>query len=175
MHFKPLALAGAWLIEPTPHGDERGAFARTFCTQEFAAHGLETAFAQHSQSTSHRRGTLRGVHFQLAPHEEVKVVRCTAGAIYDVIVDLRPASPTYKRWQGLELTAESGHQVYVPKGFAHGHMTLSDAAAVHYLISVPYAPGASAGVRYDDPALAIIWPLAPTVISERDRTWPLLT
>lgn len=174
MHFRTTGLDGAWLIESTPHRDDRGSFARTFCTEEFAAHGLETHFPQHSVSVSKRCGTLRGLHYQSPPHDEVKLVRCIAGAIFDVIVDLRPASPTYRRWLGLELSAANGHQLYIPKGFAHGHQTLADEASVFYLISSPYVPAAAAGVRHDDPALAIQWPLPPSVISERDRTWPLL-
>lgn len=174
MLFKPTGLHEAWLIEPTPHVDHRGAFARTFCVQEFGANDLETQFPQHSTSVSVCRGTLRGLHYQLAPHDEVKVVRCVAGAIYDVIVDLRPQSPTYRQWQGFELTAANGHQLYIPKGFAHGHQTLTDNASVFYLISAPYMPGAARGIRYDDPLLDIAWPTPVSTMSDRDRTWPLL-
>ena len=174
MIFKPSRLAGAWLIEPTPHVDERGRFARAFCEAEFAEHGLETRFPQHSISVSKLAGTLRGLHFQMAPHGEIKVVRCVSGAIVDVIVDLRPDSPTYLQWEAFDLSAENGCQVYVPKGFAHGCQTLCDDAAVHYLISVPFVPGAAAGVRYDDPRLAIRWPRPVAAISRNDEQWPLL-
>ena len=175
MHFKQLALDGAWLITPEPHHDERGTFMRTFCVDEFSAHGLEQSFPQHSLSASPKRGTLRGLHFQHPPHDEVKVVRCVSGSIFDVIVDLRLGSPTFRRWLGFELTAGNGHQIYVPRGFAHGHMTLTDHASVHYLISQAHAARAAAGVRWDDPSLGVAWPLAPTVMSERDRSWPSLS
>jgi dTDP-4-dehydrorhamnose 3,5-epimerase len=175
MIFTELALQGAWLIAPEPFTDERGSFARTFCAEEFARHSLDTIYPQHSLSTSKKRGTLRGLHFQLPPHDEVKVVRCVAGAIYDVVVDIRMGSPTYRKWVGVELSADNGHQIYVPRGFAHGHMTLTDNASVLYLISAPYAPGAAAGVRYDDPAIGVKWPMMPIVVSERDKSWPRLT
>ncbi|MEZ5817614.1 MAG: dTDP-4-dehydrorhamnose 3,5-epimerase [Hyphomicrobiaceae bacterium] len=174
MIFVPARLAGAYLIEPTPYSDERGVFFRSFCEDEFARHGLETRFPQHSISISRRAGTLRGLHFQRAPHQEVKVVRCVSGAIVDVIADLRPDSPTYRQWQAFDLSARNGHQVYVPKGFAHGCLTLTDDAAVSYLISTPYVPDASSGVRFDDPKLGISWPGEITTMSERDQTWPLL-
>jgi dTDP-4-dehydrorhamnose 3,5-epimerase len=172
LRFEATTLAGVWLIEPVPVRDERGSFARTFCAQEFAGHGLEAGFVQHSASQSGRKGTLRGMHFQRAPHSEVKVVSCLKGAIWDVIIDLRPESTTYRRWQGFELTAENHRRLYVPEGFAHGFQTLCDDTEVGYLISAFYAPLAAAGVRHDDPAFAIEWPLPPTVISEKDRAWP---
>lgn len=172
MRFNETDLCGAWLIEPVPTRDQRGFFARTFCAQEYADHGLVARFVQHSTSQSAARGTLRGMHFQHAPHGEVKVVSCLKGAIWDVIIDLRPGSPSYRRWQGFELTADNRRQLYVPEGFAHGFQTLCDDAEVGYLISAFYAPVASSGVRYDDPAFAIDWPLSLTVISEKDRTWP---
>lgn len=174
MRFNPTRLAGAFLIEPTPHRDERGVFARTFCTAEFAEHGLETSFPQHSLSVSTLAGTLRGIHFQRPPHTEVKVVRCISGALFDVIVDLRRGSPTFGQWQGFELSAANGHQVYVPEGFAHGHQTLTDEASIFYLISKPFAPGSAAGIRYDDPSLAIPWPAPITVIGDADQAWPRL-
>jgi dTDP-4-dehydrorhamnose 3,5-epimerase len=172
MHFDQAQLQGAWLIEPVPARDHRGFFARTFCVREYAEHGLTTQFVQHSTSQSRTRGTLRGMHFQRAPHGEVKVVRCLKGAIWDVIIDLRPQSPTYRRWQGFELSADNHRQLYVPEGFAHGFQTLADDTEVGYLISAFYAPQAAGGVRYDDPAFAIEWPLAVSEISEKDRTWP---
>jgi len=172
MKFHPTRLDGAWLIELLPVKDERGAFVRTFCEREFGERGLETRFVQHSLSVNARKGTLRGMHFQRAPHEEVKLVRCQRGAVWDVIVDLRPASPSYFQWQGFELSAENGMQLYVPKGFAHGFQTLSDECDVFYLISEFYAADASTGLRHDDARFAIEWPLPVSVMSEKDRAWP---
>ncbi|HZD52651.1 MAG TPA: dTDP-4-dehydrorhamnose 3,5-epimerase [Woeseiaceae bacterium] len=173
MRFSKTELCGAWLIEPTPARDDRGFFARTFCVKEFKEHGLTTRFVQHNASQSAKRGTLRGMHFQSAPHGEVKVVTCLKGAIWDVIIDLRPRSPTYRRWRGFELTVANRQQLYVPKGFAHGFQTLCDDVEVGYLISAFYAPAAASGLRHDDPAFAIGWPLPVSTISEKDRTWPL--
>jgi dTDP-4-dehydrorhamnose 3,5-epimerase len=175
MRFEAIGLDGAWLIHPEPVQDERGFFARMFCANEFAAHCLETTFPQHSVSHSSRKGTVRGMHFQTAPHEEVKLVRCVAGAIFDVIIDLRPGSPTFRRWQGFELTADNGLQLYIPKGFAHGFQTLTDDARINYLISEIYAPAAASGVRHDDPAFGIKWPLPVTTISDKDLRWPDFT
>lgn len=172
MHFKPTGIEGAWLIEPEPFRDDRGAFARTFCADTFAARGLETHFVQHSLSSSLAKGTFRGMHLQAAPFSEVKLVSCVRGAILDVIADLRPQSASYLAWAGFELSAANGHQLYIPKGVAHGHLTLTDDAAVNYLISERYVPDAARGVRYDDPALGIVLPMAPSVISDRDRGWP---
>lgn len=172
MLFHATDLADAWLIEPQPIVDERGFFERTFCMREFRRHGLETSFVQHSTSYSVRKGTLRGMHFQNAPHAEAKVVTCLKGAIWDVIIDLRPDSPSFGRWQGFELTAANQRQLYVPAGFAHGLQTLCDETEVGYLISQFHAPHAAAGVRYDDPAFAIDWPLPVTAISAKDRAWP---
>jgi dTDP-4-dehydrorhamnose 3,5-epimerase len=172
MRFDETQLCGAWLIEPEPVRDQRGFFARTFCVQEYAERGLTTRFVQHNTSYSAAKGTLRGMHFQRAPHEEVKVVSCFKGAIWDVIIDLRPASPTYRCWQGFELTAANRRQLYVPQGCAHGFQTLCEDAEVGYLISAFYAPLAADGVRYDDPAFAIDWPLPVTTVSEKDRNWP---
>jgi dTDP-4-dehydrorhamnose 3,5-epimerase len=172
MHFEETNLCGAWLIDLAPACDHRGFFARTFCVQAYADHGLTTGFVQHSISQSVARGTLRGMHFQRPPRSEVKVVRCVKGAIWDVIIDLRPDSSSYRRWQGFELTADNQRQLYVPEGFAHGFQTLCDDARVSYLISAFYAPLAASGVRYDDPAFAIDWPLPVSEISEKDSTWP---
>jgi dTDP-4-dehydrorhamnose 3,5-epimerase len=170
----PSPLAGACLVEPEPAQDERGFFARTYCSDEFARHGLDTRLAQCSISYNRRRGTLRGMHYQIAPHEETKLVRCTRGAIFDVIVDLRSGSPTCKRWFGAQLSDENRKAMYVPEGFAHGFLTLTDAAEVFYQISVPQEPASAHGFRWDDPSVAIAWPEAPAIISTRDRQLPLL-
>jgi len=173
MKFIPLELAGAYVLELERREDERGFFARTWCRDELAAHGLTTELAQCSISRSALAGTLRGLHFQLAPHEEAKLVRCTAGTIFDVIVDLRPDSATCGEWLGVELDSARGNAVYVPKGFAHGFQTLVDNAEVLYMMSDPHDPDAARGVRWDDPAFGIDWPPAEVrTISERDRTWP---
>lgn len=174
MQFTPLPLDGAWLIDEERRGDSRGWFARTFCSAEFDQHGLETAFPQINRSLSHAAGTLRGLHYQRAPHAEVKVICCLRGALYDVIVDIRPESPTYRRWFGVDLTAEDGRWVYVPKGFAHGFITLEPETEAFYLISTPYAPEAEGGLRFDDPTLAIRWPRSPEIISAKDAAWPCL-
>ena len=175
MRFEATGLPDAWVIIPEPVGDERGFFARTFCTRELGERGLESNFVQHSISASARKGTLRGMHFQNEPHEEVKIVTCLKGAILDVIVDLRPASGAFCRWQGFELTAENRHRLYIPKGFAHGFQALTDDVEVGYLISAFYEPTAASGVRHDDPAFGIAWPLPVTVMSDKDRAWPDFT
>lgn len=167
------SLPGAWLLEPERVEDERGYFARTYSRQEFAARGLDPEIAQCSVSWNRRRGTLRGLHFQAAPHEETKLVRCTRGSVWDAIVDLRPGSPTLERHFAAVLSAERGNSLYVPKGFAHGFITLEDATEVSYQISAPYAPESARGYRWDDPAFAIPWPEPPAVISARDRALPL--
>jgi dTDP-4-dehydrorhamnose 3,5-epimerase len=172
MRFIETMVHGAWLIELEPYCDERGSFARTFCARDFAERGLATHFVQHSTSRSLRCGTLRGMHFQRPPHVEVKVVRCLAGAIYDVMLDLRPGSRTFGRWQGVELKAGDQRQLYIPAGCAHGFQTLTDDSEVGYLISAFYEPSAADGVPYDDPQFGITWPLPVTVLSDRDRGWP---
>jgi dTDP-4-dehydrorhamnose 3,5-epimerase len=172
MKFHPTTLNKAWLIELDPICDERGSFARTFCAREFAALGLEINFPQHSISTTAKKGTVRGMHFQRDPHGEVKLVRCTKGKIWDVIVDIRPHSPSYRRWQAFELNEGGRHELYIPKGFAHGYQTLTNDAEVSYLISEFYVPDAAAGLRHDDPAIGIRWPLPISLISEKDRSWP---
>jgi dTDP-4-dehydrorhamnose 3,5-epimerase len=174
MIFAATRLDGAWLIDIEPREDERGFFARTWCRRELAAQGFDTEIAQESVSYNRRRGTLRGLHFQRPPHEETKIVRCSRGAIFDVIVDLRPQSPTYLRWQGFELTAVNRCSLYIPKGFAHGFQTLTDDSEIDYKISTFYAPDAANGYRYDDATLGVTWPLPVTVISERDLGWPAL-
>jgi dTDP-4-dehydrorhamnose 3,5-epimerase len=174
MIFQETRLSGAYLIRPEKRSDDRGSFARTWCAEEFRAHGLTDRFVQSSISFSPVRGTLRGLHFQRPPHAEAKLIRCTRGAIYDVIVDLRPESPTYRQWLGLEMRAGGGEMLYAPERFAHGFQTLLPDTEVDYLISAAYAPEAATGLRHDDPLLGIGWPLAVTRISERDRAWPLL-
>jgi dTDP-4-dehydrorhamnose 3,5-epimerase len=174
MIFRELGVAGAFLIEPERSHDGRGFFARTFCRREFEQRGLEPAVAQASVSFNHRRGTLRGLHLQAAPHEEAKLVRVTRGAVFDVVVDLRPGSPTYLGHAAVNLSAEEGRQVYVPPGCAHGFQTLEDGTEVCYQISTPYVAAAARGYRFDDPAFAIAWPLQVSVISERDSSLPYL-
>jgi dTDP-4-dehydrorhamnose 3,5-epimerase len=172
--FEESPLAGAYTIEMDRLEDERGFFARSYCAAEFAARGLSAAMPQSSVSFNERRGTLRGLHYQAEPHAEDKLVRCTAGSIYDVIVDLRPDSPTPRRWFGVELSAANHRSLFVPKGLAHGFMTLRDDTEVLYMISAPYAPGFERGVRWNDPAIGIAWPAAPSVVSARDAAYPLL-
>jgi len=175
MLFQTTTLEGAWLIQLEPARDSRGFFARTFCVEDFAAHGLETSYPQHSISFSERKGTLRGMHYQREPHNEVKLVRCIKGAIWDVIIDIRPNSPTYRRWQAFELSESNGTQLYIPKGFAHGFQTLRANVEVNYLISEPYVATAAFGIRYDDPTFAIAWPLPIGTISDKDTHWPNFT
>jgi dTDP-4-dehydrorhamnose 3,5-epimerase len=164
-------LAGAFVLDVERLEDERGFFARTFCGDELRAHGLESNVAQCSVSFNRARGTLRGLHYQDAPHEEVKIVRCTRGAIWDVVVDLRRHSDTYRRWTAIDLTADNRRALYIPRGMAHGFITLSDDSEVFYMMGNRYVEGAARGIRWDDPAFAIHWPLAPTVMSDRDRTY----
>ena len=173
MIFTPTRLEGAFVIDVERRGDERGHLARTYCEREFAAHGLITRFVQASTIYSPRRHTLRGLHYQRAPHAEVKLVRCTRGAARVTIVDLRPGSPTHREWLAVELTPDNGRQVYVPTGFAQGYQTLCDDTEVAYQMSHEYVPEAATGVRWDDPAFGIEWPPAEErVISVRDRAWP---
>jgi dTDP-4-dehydrorhamnose 3,5-epimerase len=172
MRFRATRLHDVKVIELEPARDARGAFTRTFCAREMAAAGLETAFVQASFSHTNRAGTVRGMHFQRAPHEEVKVIRCVAGAIYDVLIDVRPASPTYMQWESYELAAGDARQLYVPAGFAHGFQTLAPATEVAYMMTAFYAPESAGGIRHDDPAFRISWPLPVTEISVRDRGWP---
>jgi dTDP-4-dehydrorhamnose 3,5-epimerase len=169
MIFRETKLQGAYIIEPEKIEDERGFFARTWCQNEFREHGLNPSVIQCNISYNAKKGTIRGMHYQAKPHEEVKVVRCTLGAIYDVIIDLRPDSETYKQWVSVELTADSRSMLYVPKGFAHGFQTLTDGAEVSYVMSEFYMPDCARGVRWDDPAFGIRWPLDVSVISEKDK------
>jgi dTDP-4-dehydrorhamnose 3,5-epimerase len=172
MIFTPGRLPGLQLVTLERHKDERGWFARSWCTREFAEHGLDPRLVQVSLSYNSRRGTLRGMHYQRPPHAEAKLVRCIRGAIWDVALDLRPHSPTHGRWQGFELSAENGDALFLPEGFAHGFQTLEPDTEVLYHISNFYAPEAAAGLRYNDPAFAIAWPLPVAVISPRDAAWP---
>lgn len=175
MIFTETPLVDAYLIELERRGDDRGFFARAFCAREFAGQGLVTGFVQANLSLSRDPGTLRGMHFQHAPAQETKLVRCVAGALYDVIVDNRPDSPTYLQSFGAELSAENGRALYVPKGFAHGFQTLAPDTMASYMVDEYYSPAAESGYRHDDPALGIDWPRAVTVISDKDANWPLIT
>jgi len=173
MRFRETSLAGAFVIELERHEDERGFFARCWCREEFAAHGIEVTWVQANVSFSRRAGTLRGLHYQEAPYEEAKLIRCVTGAAHDVLVDLRAASPTYGRWTAVPLSAAAGVMVYVPRGFAHGFQTLVDNTELLYLMSESYRTGYARGVRWDDPSLAIAWPPCPRrIVSPRDRSFP---
>ena len=172
MKFIQTPLPGAFVIELERNGDDRGFFARLFCEREFAAAGLVNRFVQINNSLSGRRGTLRGLHYQLAPSAEVKLMRCVRGAIFDVVLDLRVDSPTFAKWFGVELTADNRKMMYVPKGFAHGLLTLTDDTEVIYPVSDYYAPQHERGIRFDDPRFGIEWPLDPVEVSGKDRGWP---
>ena len=172
MKFHPLPLNGAYLIEPEKREDERGFFARLFCQKLFQKEGLYSEFPQCNFSNNPKKGTLRGLHYQTPPFEEVKLVRCIAGAIYDCIVDLRLDSKTYLQWTGVELRAEPLQLLYVPKGFAHGFLTLEEETQVFYQVSTPYHPGSEKGLCYQDPAIGIQWPFSPSVISKKDQDHP---
>jgi dTDP-4-dehydrorhamnose 3,5-epimerase len=174
MLFTETSLPGAYVIDIEPRGDARGFFARTFCVREMEAHGLTTNVVQTNISLSRTRGTVRGMHYQAAPAQEAKLIRCIHGAIYDVIVDVRPDSPTYLKHIGVELTSDNRRSLFVPEGFAHGFQTLTDDAEVLYQVSAFYTPECERGLRHDDPALGIQWPLPVTVVSEKDGRWPLL-
>lgn len=175
MKFERTALDGVWIVDLDPSVDERGSFARTFCADEFAAHGLQTTWKQTNLSRNTRRGTIRGLHFQAEPHPEVKLVRCSAGAIFDVVVDVRRDSPSFGRWLGVELAAATGRALYIPGGFAHGLQTLTDEAEVFYMMGAAYIPALARGLRWDDPAVGVKWPLPPVAVSARDAALPLLT
>jgi dTDP-4-dehydrorhamnose 3,5-epimerase len=174
MIFSETPLPGVFVVDLAPMADDRGFFARAYCPEEFAAKGLGVEFSQCSVSYNTLKGTLRGLHHQRQPHEEHKLVRCTAGAIFDVIVDIRPQSAHYRRWFGIELTAQNRRSLFIPPGFAHGFITLSDDTEVYYMISAPHAPGHAEGFRWSDPAFGIEWPLAPSLMSARDAEFPLL-
>lgn len=172
MKFTPIAIAGVWVVDPEPHADERGSFARLWDPDEFAARGLNPNLAQVSVSYNRVAGTVRGMHWQADPHAEAKLVRVTAGAVWDVALDLRPASPTFRKWVAEELSAANRTMLYIPEGCAHGFQTLTDGAEVTYHISAKYEPAAGRGVRWDDPAFDIAWPRPAAVVGERDRQWP---
>lgn len=172
MRFGTTEIDGVWILEPERIEDERGFFARTWDAAEVKQHGLSGGLVQCSISHNTRLGTLRGMHYQAAPHEETKVVRCTTGAIFDVAVDLRPASPTFTSWFGIELSAENRLALYIPKGCAHGFLTLQDDTEVLYQMTAVWVPEAARGVRFDDPAFGIAWPGDALVINERDRCYP---
>ena len=172
MIFKETKLPGAYILDLEKHEDDRGFFARTFCRKELESHGLIPDVAQANTSLSKIRGTLRGMHYQKSPYEETKLVRCTRGALYDVIIDLRPDSPAYKQWVGVELTADNYRMLFVPKNFAHGFITLADDTEANYLVSQFYAPGSELGIRWNDPVFDIKWPIDVAVISEKDANWP---
>lgn len=172
MEFEEIGVAGSYLLKPQRRFDERGFFARVHCEQALAERGLRGGIAQVNTGFNPRAGTLRGMHFQIGAHAEVKIVRCVRGAVFDVVVDLRPESSTYRRWFGAELTADNGLQLYLPEGTAHGYLTLANDTEVTYSTNKPYAPDAVGGVRFDDPAFAIDWPAAVLVVSQADRSWP---
>lgn len=172
MIFTAMPLTGAYIIKPRKIEDDRGFFARILCKDEFAGHDLKLHLPQTNIARTYRRGTMRGLHFQEPPHAEVKIVRCTKGAVYDVIVDLRPGAPTFKHWFGVELTQDNFSAVYVPEGFAHGYLTLADDSEIYYHTSETYHPESASGVRYDDPEFGIEWPIGIAIISRQDREWP---
>lgn len=174
MIFNKTAIDGVYIIDVERRDDHRGFFARAFCAREFEEHDLKSVVAQCNLSFNHKKGTLRGMHFQISPAAETKLVRCTKGAIYDVIVDLRPGSPTYLQHVGVELTEDNHRALYVPELFAHGYQTLTDDAEVMYQVGEFYTPGYERGLRYSDPQLKIEWPMAVSEISEKDASWPLL-
>ncbi|ACJ01120.1 dTDP-4-dehydrorhamnose 3,5-epimerase [Rhodospirillum centenum] len=172
MQFSETTIPGVTVVDLEPIRDRRGHFARCFCADAFAARGLPTDFPQHSLSFNAVAGTVRGLHFQLPPHGEPKLIRCTRGAIFDVAVDLRPESPTWRQWVGIELSASTGRALYIPPGLAHGFQTLTDETEVLYMMGVRFVPEAARGYRWNDPAFGIDWPLPPTLISERDLSFP---
>ena len=174
MKFSKTDISGAWVIDPTWHQDDRGRFMRAWCAQEFADHGLDFRPVQANMGFSIHGGTVRGMHFQKETDREAKLVRCTQGAIFDVVLDLRPGSPTFGRWSGVELSAENGRMLFVPELCAHGYQTLENDTEMHYMASAFYAPDSASGVRYSDPAFDVQWPLAVTKVSAQDQTWPLV-
>lgn len=175
MEFHDTPIPGAFVIEPRRIADERGFFARLWCERELAAQGLDPTVRQTNIGVSRSRGTLRGLHFQRPPHAEAKLIRCPRGAIFDVIVDLRPDSPMFRHWHGVELDQGNSRALYVPAGCAQGYLTLVDDTEIYYHASAAYAPAAATGVRWDDPAFAIDWPFMPVVLSDADRDWPDFT
>jgi dTDP-4-dehydrorhamnose 3,5-epimerase len=174
MRFTPTPIAGAMVVDPEPHADARGRFMRAWCAREFSAHGIDFVPLQANMGFNRVKGVVRGMHFQVAPALEGKLVRCTRGAIFDVLVDLRPDSSTYLRWHGVELSADNGRMLYVPERCAHGYQALCDDTEMHYMTSAYYTADTVRGVRFDDPALNIQWPLAIAAVSDQDRSWPLI-
>jgi dTDP-4-dehydrorhamnose 3,5-epimerase len=172
MRFVKCEIPGAWVIEPTPHVDHRGRFARAWCRYEFADHGIDFTPVQANMGFSLKKGTLRGLHYQLAPALEAKLVRCTRGSVFDVVVDVRPTSPTFGSWYGTELSADNGRMLYLPEGCGHGCQSLEDGTEIYYMASSAFAPQHARGARFDDPAFAIRWPLTVTAISDQDQNWP---
>jgi dTDP-4-dehydrorhamnose 3,5-epimerase len=175
MIFSPTSLSGVWLLAPEPRADERGFLTRTYCEQEFTGHGLNTHWPQCNHSHTRRRGMIRGLHFQAEPKMETKLIRCTRGAVFDVVVDVRPKSSTFGRWEAFELTVDNGRAVYVPGGFAHGFQCLTDHCDLFYQMSETYVPELARGVRWNDPVIGIVWPIAEIELSERDQNLPLLS
>jgi dTDP-4-dehydrorhamnose 3,5-epimerase len=175
MRFSATPLAGLLVVDITPIADDRGHFARSFCAEEFAAAGLPAAFPQCNLSFNQWRGTLRGLHWQAEPHPEGKLVRCTRGAVFDVAVDVRPDSATFRQWFGVELTADNARALYIPPGFAHGFQALGDSSEVFYMMTESYHPGLARGAAWDDPGFGIAWPLAAPIMSDRDRALPGFT
>jgi dTDP-4-dehydrorhamnose 3,5-epimerase len=173
MRFSKTTIAGVWVIDPEFHEDARGRFFRAWCLREFAEHGIDFLPVQANMGFNLLKGTLRGMHYQVAPALEAKLVRCTMGAMFDVALDLRPESSTYKKWVGAELTEENGCMLFVPEGCAHGYLALEDRTEMHYMASQVFTPAAARGARFDDPAFDIQWPLIPSVISVQDTNWPL--
>lgn len=174
MQFLKTDVDGARVIDPSPHSDARGRFMRAWCLREFADAGIPFVPVQANMGYSVQQGTVRGMHFQEAPALEAKLVRCTRGAMFDVVLDLRPESPTFRRWYGVELTPENGRMLYLPESCAHGYQTLVDDTEMYYMASAVYTPASARGVRFDDPAFGIRWPLPATMISDQDRAWPLV-
>jgi dTDP-4-dehydrorhamnose 3,5-epimerase len=174
MLFEACTVQGAWLVKPALHEDGRGRFMRAWCSEEFRTHGIDFEPVQANMALSKSRGTIRGLHYQVAPALEAKLVRCTRGAIFDVVVDMRPNSSTYRRWYGALLSADNAQMLYVPEGCAHGCQSVEDATEIYYLTSTAYSPNQVRGVRYDDPAIGIRWPLAVSAVSDQDRDWPLM-
>jgi dTDP-4-dehydrorhamnose 3,5-epimerase len=173
MKFIPTTLQGAYVVELEKHSDERGFFTRMWCEKEFADKGLASRMVQENMSGNHKKGTIRGFHYQIAPHEEAKLVRCVKGAVFDVIIDLRPKSETYKQWIGIELNEEQKNMLYVPEGFAHAYQVLEDNTEVCYLVSQFYSPGSEKGIRWNDPLFKVIWPIQENLlISDKDQAWP---
>lgn len=172
MIFKETKLKGAYIIETQKLTDDRGFFGRSWCKKEFEAHGLNASIVQANLSYTKTKGTLRGLHYQVAPYSETKAIRCFSGSIYDVIIDIRPDSSTFKQWIGVELSGENGLMLYIPEGFAHGFISLEDNTLIHYLNTAYYTPGAEGGIRYNDPAFNVKWPMEPTLISEKDKNQP---